>query len=195
MANRDAEARDSYVPTSTYAIQQSFGGHNHFMASYGLKPGEEDEARAITDAMKESDRLQWEEEHEQERGQEISGETVDDYERYEDAGVYAGADPTAEEELAGGGYDGDEAEYYVEGVDGDAEGGYGDQEDGVVDGDAYDDADADDYEDDEDEWYFVPLLQLGSRLLTLHYRTSLSADFSHVTLQGRARYRSPHPTP
>ncbi|KAF8531820.1 hypothetical protein JB92DRAFT_3104481 [Gautieria morchelliformis] len=40
---------------SNYELTKPWGGYRHFMASYGLKPGEEDEADAILDGFREID--------------------------------------------------------------------------------------------------------------------------------------------
>jgi hypothetical protein len=143
---------EEFTRPSTYAIEKSWGGHQNFMASYGLKPGEEDEAAAIAEAMKDADEREYYE-RQSAGGHVWSGEDVDSYDRYEAAGVYAHADPSPEEEMEleetadaasnAATYDPDE----------DEQGGYAEHdpdEDGVYDDHSYDDPDENDYEDDED---------------------------------------------
>ncbi|KAI0056561.1 hypothetical protein BV25DRAFT_1832097 [Artomyces pyxidatus] len=57
----------TYTPKSNYAYHQSFGGYNNFMASYGLKPWDDDdvqEGNAILDAFREGDKY----DHDQAQG-------------------------------------------------------------------------------------------------------------------------------
>ncbi|EIN13380.1 hypothetical protein PUNSTDRAFT_129069 [Punctularia strigosozonata HHB-11173 SS5] len=151
MASQPQNSGDEFVRPSTYSIEQSWGGHNNFMASYGLKPGEEEEASAIAEAFKDADEYEYHQSRDGDTGNHWSGEHVEQYDRYEDAGVYAGADPAREEEMVSDGLATDAASDAAT-YDPD-EGGYGEydpNEDSVFDDDAYDDPDQNDYEADED---------------------------------------------
>ncbi|EAU89475.2 hypothetical protein CC1G_07701 [Coprinopsis cinerea okayama7 len=66
-SNRDGASgkSDTYVPLTTYAIHQSYGGWQNFMHSHGLKPWDLDdveEGKRIVEGIKEGHRLDWEEE-------------------------------------------------------------------------------------------------------------------------------------
>ncbi|KAH6905532.1 hypothetical protein BKA70DRAFT_9070 [Coprinopsis sp. MPI-PUGE-AT-0042] len=62
---RAGKGDETYVPLSSNAIYQSYGGWPNFMHSHGLKPWDQDdveEGRQIVDKLKEYHRLDWEEE-------------------------------------------------------------------------------------------------------------------------------------
>ena len=60
MADNNAE----YVPKTDSEMVKGWGGWNNFMASYGLKPYNDDdvdEAHRILEGFREQDKLDWEE--------------------------------------------------------------------------------------------------------------------------------------
>ncbi|KAF8980155.1 hypothetical protein BDQ17DRAFT_1380899 [Cyathus striatus] len=63
-SNTNSGSSSTYTPPSNNSYYKPYGGWPNFMASYGLKPWDDDdvqEGHAIVDAFKEQDRLDWEE--------------------------------------------------------------------------------------------------------------------------------------